>query len=87
MTIEEPKYLRRDRLEIILKILKISKNGAKKTHIMYKANLSYVQLEKYLQYLEINNFLVKDPTDTSFITTDKGNRYIDTLNKLRNLII
>ena len=38
----------RSRLEIIADILKAAGNGAKKTRIMYFANLSYSLLEKYL---------------------------------------
>jgi len=38
----------RDRLEIITDILNAATSGAKKTKIMYCANLSYKLLEKYL---------------------------------------
>ena len=36
---------------IIAKILEITKKGARKTQIMYKANLSFTQLNEYLPYL------------------------------------
>jgi predicted transcriptional regulator len=39
----------RDRLEIIADILNAAAGGAKKTKIMYCANLSYKLLEKYLE--------------------------------------
>jgi predicted transcriptional regulator len=42
----------RTRLEILASILKVASNGSLKTHIMYKANLSHRQLEKYLNFLE-----------------------------------
>ena len=38
----------RDRLTIIADILKSANSGATKTHIMFKANLSFSLLEKYL---------------------------------------
>jgi predicted transcriptional regulator len=36
---------------IMAKILEITKKGARKTQIMYKANLSFTQLNEYLPYL------------------------------------
>jgi len=40
---------RRDRLHIIAKILQTAKDGALKTPIMYKANLSFAQLNEYFK--------------------------------------
>jgi len=61
---------RRARHNIIMKMLKIAKNGEKKTNIMYKARLSFSQLEQYLNALEKAGFI----TETSGIwnTTEKG---------------
>lgn len=47
----------RTRMEIVASILKVASNGALKTHIMYKANLSHRQLEKYLGFLEERGLL------------------------------
>ena len=53
-----------------MKMLKIAKDGEKKTNIMYKARLSFSQLEQYLGALEKAGFI----TETSGIwnTTEKG---------------
>lgn len=61
---------RRARHDIIMSVLKIAKNGEKKTNIMYKARLSFSQLEQYLGALEKAGFI----TETSGIwnTTEKG---------------
>ena len=66
---------RRARHDIIMKILKIAKDGAKKTNIMYKARLSFSQLEQYLGALEKSGFI----TETSGIwnTTEKGLHVIE----------
>jgi predicted transcriptional regulator len=48
---------RRSELEIISKILDLSKDGAKKTEILYYGNLSYMQLKSYLNFLIKNNIL------------------------------
>lgn len=49
----------RTRMEILASILKVASNGALKTHIMYKANLSHRQLEKYLAFLEERGLLAQ----------------------------
>jgi len=66
---------RRARHDIIMKILKIAKDGEKKTNIMYKARLSFSQLEQYLGALEKSGFI----TETSGIwsTTKKGLHVIE----------
>lgn len=48
---------RRDRHEIIVEILKTARNGKIKTHIMYKAKLSYAQINEYLPLLVNKGFL------------------------------
>jgi predicted transcriptional regulator len=58
----------RTRVEILASILQVASKGALKTHIMYKANLSHRQLEKYLAFLEERGLLVEG------IDEDLGNR-------------
>jgi len=58
----------RTRVEILASILQVASKGALKTHIMYKANLSHRQLEKYLAFLEERGLLAEG------IDEDLGNR-------------
>jgi len=58
----------RTRLEILASMLKVASNGALKTHIMYKANLSHKQLERYLTFLEEKGLLAQA------VDEDVGNR-------------
>jgi predicted transcriptional regulator len=44
-----PASKRRDKLYIIAEILEIAKEGTLKTQIMYRANLSFTQLNDYLK--------------------------------------
>jgi len=60
---------RRSRLEIINNILILSKNGAKKTEILYKGNFSYARLTAYLNYL-INRDILEEKT-----INDNGSSY------------
>jgi predicted transcriptional regulator len=50
---------RRDKLSIIAEILEIAKEGTLKTQIMYKANLSFAQLNDYLKFMLKTNLLNK----------------------------
>ena len=69
---------RRDRLFIIAEILDIAKEGALKTQIMYKANLSFAQLNTYLKLLlEILLLeIVEKNGKNIYKTTKKGVQYM-----------
>lgn len=46
-----PSAKRRDKLFIIAEILEIARDGTLKTQIMYRANLSFTQLNDYLDFM------------------------------------
>ena len=77
----------RSSFEIIAEILETSKNGAKKTRIMYRCGLSYRFVQKYLGFLLETGLL---SLGTSYYTTDKGMGFLrkyqrlDLLLKTRN---
>jgi predicted transcriptional regulator len=48
----DPQAKRRDKLYIIAEILDIARDGVLKTQIMYRANLSFTQLNNYLRLME-----------------------------------
>ena len=77
---------RRDRLYIISEILNIAKGGSLKTQIMYGANLSFAQLNEYLDFLIKVEFLEiqKENRKNNYVTTDKGDRYLE---KYKNLAV
>jgi predicted transcriptional regulator len=53
----------RDRVEIVADLLKATGRGARKTRIMYGANLSYRLLKKYLE----------ESVDKGFVRVNDGN--------------
>ena len=61
---------RRARHDIIMEILKTAKGGEKKTQIMYKARLSFSQLEQYLNALKNGGFISEE--SGVWRTTEKG---------------
>ena len=48
---------RRTEIDIMVDILKLTQDGAKKTRILYQANLNQPRLNKYLNYLMENGLL------------------------------
>ncbi|MFQ6087234.1 MAG: winged helix-turn-helix domain-containing protein [Candidatus Bathyarchaeia archaeon] len=79
---------RRDRLFIMAEILNVATEGVLKTQIMYRANLSFAQLNEYLSLLLKLNLLkvVKTPEKTIYKTTDKGLRYLQSYREIRELL-
>jgi len=75
---------RRDRLYIIAEILDIAKDSALKTQIMYKANLSFAQLNTYLNLLLETQLLekIKKGRKTIYKTTQKGNEYMQSYKEI-----
>ena len=65
---------RRDKLSIIAEILEIAKDGTLKTQIMYKANLSFAQLNDYLKFMMKTSLLTKFRTGGKdvYTATEKG---------------
>jgi predicted transcriptional regulator len=72
------KERRRDFLSIVADILMISRRGIRKTQIMYKANLSFTQLNEYLTYLQKNELLVKTVMQDRevYVVTRKGTDFL-----------
>ncbi|MFW6025363.1 MAG: DUF4364 family protein [Candidatus Woesearchaeota archaeon] len=72
---------RRSKLEIIMDMLDaiVKKSGEiKPTHLMYKANLSYNQMQSYLERLIENEFVerIKEDENKNYIKiTKKGRKY------------
>ncbi|WP_340820820.1 winged helix-turn-helix domain-containing protein [Methanolobus sp. WCC4] len=72
--------MRRSRLDITLDILKITLEGAKKTQIVYGANLNSSIANKYITILAEKQ-LIEHKGDV-FVTTDKGRQYREMASEL-----
>ena len=67
---------RRSNIEIIGEMLRIGANGAGKTEIMYSANMSYSQIQKYLKFLLAQGLIHKvelGNPNVTYVVTEKGN--------------
>jgi predicted transcriptional regulator len=65
----------RDGLGIIADILRAAGGGAKKTRIMYVANLSHELLQKYLRATVHSGFLQSN--DEGYEVTEKGQTFLE----------
>jgi predicted transcriptional regulator len=68
----------RDRLDIIADILEVANRNAKKTQIMYQANLSYKVLQKYLSEMSQAMLLEFQELKQSYFVTPKGEEFLQT---------
>ena len=80
---------RRGAVQIIIDILQISLKGVKVTHLMYKANLSYLTLQKYLSMMSKRGLIVKicnNDGSTVYRATEKGKRVLDRLKEVKYVL-
>ena len=83
---------RRSNIEIIAEILRLGQSNAGKTRIMYIVNMSHLQLEKYINFLEEGEFLQRTQSErsaagsTKYHTTAKGKRLLRDIDKLSALL-
>jgi len=59
LQIIESQPKRRDKIVIMAEIISLAKRGISKTHIMFKANLSFSQLNQYIESLSNADLLEK----------------------------
>jgi predicted transcriptional regulator len=83
------RFKNRNRMEIVANLLTIARNGALKTHLMYKANLSYLMVTEYLSYLSsaelIRETLDDEGTTKLYLTTPKGIKYLEAYESLQSI--
>ncbi len=80
---------RRSHIEIIADMLRVGENGAGKTEIMYTANMSYSQIQKYLEYLVNQGFINKvnmDNTVVAYQVTSTGLKLLKAIDTLMAML-
>ena len=77
MTMSERKN-NRGKIQIMGDVLALATSGIKKTHIMYRANLSYEQVHLYLGELIGKRLIAQDvsPDGVVYRTTTKGREFL-----------
>ena len=70
-------------------MLKVGENGAGKTEIMYSANMSYAQIQKYLGFLLSHGFVHKVQVGNPVVTykvTDKGGDLLRNIDSIMEIL-
>ncbi len=70
-------------------MLRAGENGAGKTEIMYSANMSYSQIQKYLGFLVSQGFISKVDSGgpiASYQLTNNGQRLLKTIDNLIEML-
>jgi predicted transcriptional regulator len=66
--------MRRSRIDIVVEVLEVAKNGVNKTAIVYRTNLNFRLADKYIELLE-NQGLLENKL-SKYITTDRGRIFL-----------
>jgi predicted transcriptional regulator len=73
----------RRRFDILADMMRVAGSGARKTKIMYFANLSFVLLNRYLEDALHVGFLRFDGEE--YLVTKKGEAYLERYNKFSSM--
>lgn len=78
----------RSRVEILYDIVSAARNSSKKTHLMYKGNLSYQQLNMYLGFILKNGLLEERIVDGTrlYFVSPRGMEFLRLFEDMDNLI-
>jgi len=75
---------RRDQITIISDLLEITQQPQRLTHILYKSNMSYGQLSKYLnELIDLELLEIRTEPFRAFVRTAKGKQFRDMLSHKR----
>lgn len=77
--------MRRSKYEICADILRATLSGAKKTRVVYAANLNFNLLNRYLPRLTERGF-IEATDDGRYFTTQKGARFLKEYDDLLTLL-
>jgi predicted transcriptional regulator len=78
-TTSEQRKNNRGKIQIMGDVLALATSGIKKTHIMYRANLSYEQVHLYLGELIAKRLIAQDVSSSDGVVyriTEKGREFL-----------
>ena len=75
---------RRSSYDISANILRVARGGALKSHLVYRANLNFEVINRYLRRLERNGLI--ENSGRIFRTTEKGIEFIDHFERFKEYV-
>ncbi len=78
---------RRNAMEIAVSVLEEARNGINKTRLVYRTNLNFLLIQRYVDFLVQKNMMeiINDPTPI-YKTTQKGISLLDEFSKIKNIL-
>ena len=76
---------RRGKIEIVIDILSVALDGARKTEIVYKANLNFTRIDRYIPFLEDRGLM--ENSGPIYKTTEKGKEFLRGYEKMEELLL
>jgi predicted transcriptional regulator len=79
----------RGKIQIMGDVLALATSGIRKTHIMYRANLSYEQVYLYLEELIGKRLVAQDVSSDGVVyrTTEKGREFLQYYTHLMEFLV
>jgi predicted transcriptional regulator len=76
---------RRGKIELVIDILSVALDGARKTEIVYKANLNFTRIDRYIPFLEDRGLM--ENSGPIYKTTEKGKEFLREYEKMEELLL
>ena len=76
----------RNKIEVVADVLAVAREGAKKTHIMYRGNLSFKLVNAYLSVVIKAGLISFDDESGCYVATEKGKVFLDRFKKYKRLV-
>ena len=78
---------RRNAMEITINILEQAKSGINKTRLVYRTNLNFMLIQKYIDFLQAKNLIeVTSGPHMVYRTTQRGTELLEEFSKIKHIL-
>ena len=78
---------RRNAMEIVVNILEEARGGINKTRLVYRTNLNFLLIQRYIDYLTTKGLMeVRNNPSPTYATTEKGLALLEEFGKIKELV-
>jgi len=77
---------KRSQFEILAEVLELCRKPTTKTRIMYKINMSYSVMQKFIEHLQKLELLKLANDAKKYVTTEKGLEFVRKYDGLQDLL-
>lgn len=78
---------RRSSMEIMVNILEEARSGINKTRLVYRTNLNFIVVQKYIDFLTEKGLIQTDQRpNLVYVTTERGVQFLNEFTKLTDIM-